>query len=88
MRMQAPCLTAIFGIGEVETIPACTHDENCRPQARDGRSVHFRFGQEIDRIDEYTGGLQVDIRRGPEGSSVIKTYQAYQVSRVVWSVSA
>ena len=50
-----------------------------RPRPRDGRSVHFRFGQEVDKIEKRAGGLEVDIRKGPEGSSVVKRYQAYQV---------
>lgn len=41
--------------------------------------MHFRFGQEVDKIEKRAGGLEVDIRKGPEGSSVVKRYQAYQV---------
>ena len=46
------------------------------PTARDGRSVHFRFGHEVDSIENRTGGLLVAVRRG---DVIEKEFQAYQV---------
>ena len=46
------------------------------PLARDGRSIHFRFGHEVDQIEDKKGGLLVSVRRG---NTVEKTFQAYQV---------
>ena len=46
------------------------------PEARDGRSIHFRFGQEVTNIERLKGGLKVTI--GDNGRFV-KEFQAYQV---------
>merc|ERR1719231_1793402 len=51
-------------------------NEEFWPEARDGRSVHFRFGQEVSNIERLKGGLKVTI--GQNGQYV-KEFQAYQV---------
>ena len=46
------------------------------PEARDGRSIHFRFGQEVTNIERLKGGLKVTIG---ENGRFVKEFQAYQV---------